>query len=264
MTSSIWNSFHLSFSFFCKHQTEHDPTVKPLHEDENEELRRITTEQPVFKVKNSEPAPQFYYQPQPTTVIQQEYVYHTPKEEPAYLQRNTFVPVKQQHDEILVTHQQHTHQHQQPPVLSPKPKQTRIIQKHTFVTNKDNNRPQPPPVSTFVKQESQIYQHPPEQPIPVMHNPEFQSYDDFLSRADVLYPESNPQQVHHIHHHHPQPPEQIGRIPLKDAPTESHPPPQPDESQFPQSKPPTPPPLPPVASTPTSTFTSRGLFDFFL
>ena len=53
--------------------------------------------QPAFKVKNSEPSPQFYYQPQS---VQKEYVYHVQKDEPIYVQNQTFVPVVKPHTEV--------------------------------------------------------------------------------------------------------------------------------------------------------------------
>lgn len=217
---------------------------KSDREDEIE-LRR-KSEQPVFKVKNSEPSPQFYYQP--PTVIQQEYVYHTQKEEPAYMMRHMFKPVQQEN--------------QKPPQVVPKPvikkvyaqaipkpviKKVypkaiskpvikKVYQKHTFVSHEA-----PPP-----KKIEAVYQQPPDA---TYQKQGFNNYDDYLSRVDILYSEQ-PEN----------PPEQIGRIPLKDAPGDSQQNTElPEESEvYPQSKPPTPPPLPPVASTPSSTFTSRG------
>ena len=70
----------------------------------------------------------------------------------------------------------------------------------------------------------------------------YKNYDDYLSRADILYPAK-----------------QVDRIPLKDDSSVAAQIDNVEPEMFPMSKPPTPPPLPPVAvSNPPSTFTSRG------
>ena len=206
---------------------------KSYREDDIESRRK--SEQPVFKVKNNEPAPQFYYQP--PTVIQQEYVYHIQKEEPSYMMRNTFLPVQQQQER----------QKQKGPNVAPKPAMKRVHQNHTFVSSDETNS------VNLVKPEA-LYQRPPRFSEPLQdqqQQQEFHNYDDYLNRVDILYPAPRDNK----------PPEQIDRIPLKDAPGESssYPFVEPVEV-YPQSKPPTPPPLPPAASTPSSTFTSRGMY----
>ena len=211
---------------------------KSDREDEIESRRK--SEQPVFKVKNTEPSPQFYYQP--PTVIQQEYVYQTPKEDPTYMMRNTFIPV----------HHQPEKPKPPPPRVAPKPAfQKKVYQNHTFVAHQPPVLPSKREAVYQRPPEDVIYQHPPrfpaEPPLDQKSQPQqgFKNYDDYLSKADILYPAQQPEN----------PPEQIARIPLKDAPDDSA---EQQPEVYPQSKPPTPPPLPPAASTPSSTFTSRG------
>ena len=220
-------------------EPENSSPRKSDREDEIESRRK--SEQPVFKVKNTEPSPQFYYQHQAPTVIQQEYVYHTQKEDPAYMMRHKFIPVHQQN------------KHKPPPQVAPKPTFKRVYQNHTFTTQDSPLLPQKVE-AVYQRPAEAIYQRPSRfsaepalvQPSQKPEQQSFTNYDDYLSRADILYPAENPAK-------------QIDRIPLKDAPGDQPEAPIEPVEVFPQSKPPTPPPLPPAAvSTPSSTFTSRG------
>uniref|UniRef100_A0A7M5V4L1 Unconventional myosin-XV n=1 Tax=Clytia hemisphaerica TaxID=252671 RepID=A0A7M5V4L1_9CNID len=237
--------------------------------------------QPAFKVKNSEPSPQFYYQPQS---VQKEYVYHVQKEEPVYVQNSTFVPVAKPPTEVQQVQRQepvfqkHSFVTQQKPSEEIKDyhntteiKRTHIIRhvKPEPIKNKEivhvtqNYKPveRDIDIKRVQKRDVNIKKHafvsvPKQQEDTemkrvssskeeIVYEHVYKNHDDYLARADILYP-TNPAQ-------------QVDRIPLKDDSSVNAQIEKVEPDMFPMSKPPTPPPLPPIAvSNPPSTFTSRG------
>jgi len=211
--------------------------------------------QPGLRVKDSEPAPQFYYQPQS---VQREYEFHVQKEEPL-LPRHTFVPVQPMQKEY---HHHHIHHHHDDVIATevdrdtkPKPKPVKVIQTKTKVKNSE--KPTQKEYVYHVHSEKQapapIQQH---DFVPIQnqkqHDHDYYDFDAFSMTKSNIYKAPPLKQERLISNESPplreKPIQKPAQIEKKSSESEI----------YPMSKPPTPPPLPPVStSNPPSTFTSR-------